>query len=35
MRWRPFEEKKDYDLNDAIADGVDELWRDGATAATF
>ena len=26
MRWRPFEEKKDYDLNDAIADGVDELW---------
>ncbi|WP_404298812.1 ATP-dependent RNA helicase HrpA [Alicycliphilus denitrificans] len=30
MRWRPFEEKKDYDLNDAIADGVDELWAGGA-----
>ncbi len=30
MRWRPFEEKRDYDLNDAIADGVDELWAGGA-----
>uniref|UniRef100_UPI003F84658C ATP-dependent RNA helicase HrpA n=1 Tax=Alicycliphilus soli TaxID=3228789 RepID=UPI003F84658C len=30
MRWRPWEEKKDYDLNDAIADGVDELWQGGA-----
>jgi ATP-dependent helicase HrpA len=28
MRYRPFEEKRDYDLNNAIADGVDELWRD-------
>ena len=27
QRWRPFEEAKDFDLNDAIADGVDELWR--------
>ncbi|WP_332774865.1 ATP-dependent RNA helicase HrpA [Polaromonas sp.] len=27
QRWRPFEESRDYDLNDAIADGVDELWR--------
>ncbi|ARU06898.1 ATP-dependent helicase [Comamonas serinivorans] len=26
-RWRPFEESRDYDLNRAIADGVDELWR--------
>jgi ATP-dependent helicase HrpA len=26
MRYRPFEEKRDYDLNNAIADGVDELW---------
>ena len=26
MRWRPFEEKKDHDLNDSIADAVDELW---------
>lgn len=30
VRYRPFEEKKDYDLNDAIADGVDELWNGGA-----
>ncbi len=28
QRWRPFEESREYDLNDAIADGVDELWRD-------
>jgi ATP-dependent helicase HrpA len=28
QRYRPFEETRDYDLNDAIADGVDELWRD-------
>jgi ATP-dependent helicase HrpA len=27
-RYRPFEESREYDLNDAIADGVDELWRD-------
>lgn len=26
QRWRPFEESRDYDLNDAIADAVDELW---------
>ncbi len=26
MRYRPFEEQRDYDLNNAIADGVDELW---------
>ena len=30
QRWRPFEEARDHDLNDAIADAVDELWRDGA-----
>ena len=29
MRYRPFEEKKDFDLNDAIAEGVDELWAGG------
>ncbi|UZG42926.1 ATP-dependent RNA helicase HrpA [Caldimonas thermodepolymerans] len=29
QRWRPFEEDRDYDLNDAIADAVDELWREG------
>ncbi|MBX9818880.1 MAG: ATP-dependent RNA helicase HrpA, partial [Burkholderiaceae bacterium] len=27
-RYRPFEESREYDLNNAIADGVDELWRD-------
>ncbi len=26
QRWRPFEEKKDFDLGDAIVDAVDELW---------
>lgn len=29
MRYRPFEGEKDKDLNDAIADGVDELWTGG------
>ncbi|VTU28317.1 ATP-dependent RNA helicase HrpB [Variovorax sp. PBL-E5] len=28
QRYRPFEESRDHDLNDAIAEGVDELWRD-------
>ena len=28
-RWRPFEESRDYDVNSAIAEAVDELWRDG------
>ena len=28
MRWRPFEESRDYGLDQAIADAVDELWRD-------
>jgi hypothetical protein len=27
QRWRPFEESRDHDLNDAIADAVDELWQ--------
>jgi ATP-dependent helicase HrpA len=26
QRWRPFEESRDHGLNEAIADGVDELW---------
>ena len=26
QRWRPFEESRDYGLNDAIASAVDELW---------
>jgi ATP-dependent helicase HrpA len=29
QRWRPFEEKKDHELADAIAEAVDELWREG------
>ena len=29
LRWRPFEERRDHDLNDAIAEAVDELWRGG------
>ncbi len=31
QRWRPFEEGKDHDLADAIAEAVDELWQ-GAQA---
>ncbi|MDP4734426.1 MAG: ATP-dependent RNA helicase HrpA [Limnohabitans sp.] len=30
QRYRPFEESRDYGLNDAIADAVDELWQGGA-----
>jgi len=30
QRWRPYEESREYDLNDAIADGVDELWQGNA-----
>jgi ATP-dependent helicase HrpA len=30
QRYRPFEERRDYDVNDAITEGVDELWRGGA-----
>ncbi|MEO8300004.1 MAG: ATP-dependent RNA helicase HrpA, partial [Burkholderiales bacterium] len=30
QRWRAFEESKDFDLHDAIAEAVDELWRDGS-----
>ena len=30
QRWRPFEESREYDLNDAISDAVNELWREGA-----
>ena len=28
QRWRPFEESREYDLNHAIGDAVDELWRE-------
>jgi ATP-dependent helicase HrpA len=27
QRWRPFEEKRDYGVADAVRDAVDELWR--------
>jgi ATP-dependent helicase HrpA len=27
--YRPFEESREYDVNDAICDAVDELWRQG------
>src|SRR5690606_35657112 len=30
QRWRPFEETRDFDANDAIADAVDELWAGNA-----
>ena len=30
QRWKAFEESKEFDLNDAIADAVDELWRSGS-----
>ena len=32
VRYRPFLESKDFDLNNAIADAVDELWRGGANS---
>jgi ATP-dependent helicase HrpA len=31
QRWRPFEESREYDLNSAIADAVDELWVGNAS----
>ncbi len=30
QRWRPFEESREYGLNEAIGDAVDELWREGS-----
>ena len=30
QRYRPFEDSRDYGLNEAIADGVDELWQGNA-----
>ena len=29
QRYRPYEESRDYGINEAIADGVDELWAGG------
>lgn len=30
QRWRPFEETREFDLNDAIGAAVDELWQAGS-----
>ncbi|WP_298824822.1 ATP-dependent RNA helicase HrpA [uncultured Piscinibacter sp.] len=30
QRWRPFEESREFDLNDALGEAVDELWREGS-----
>jgi ATP-dependent helicase HrpA len=30
QRWRPFEESREFGLNDAIGQAVDELWREGS-----
>ena len=30
QRWRPFEESREFELNDAISAAVDELWREGS-----
>jgi len=27
QRWRPFEDSRDFGIDDAVADAVDELWR--------
>ncbi len=29
QRWRPYQESREFDLDNAIADAVDELWREG------
>ncbi len=33
QRWRPFEDSREYGLNQAIADAVDELWTSGAAGS--
>ena len=33
QRWRPFEDSREYGLNQAIADAVDELWMSGAAGS--
>jgi ATP-dependent helicase HrpA len=34
QRWRPFEDSREYGLNQAIADAVDELWMSGAAGSS-
>ena len=29
QRWRPFEDTREYGVNEAIGDAIDELWREG------
>ncbi|MDE2277244.1 MAG: ATP-dependent RNA helicase HrpA, partial [Burkholderiales bacterium] len=33
QRWRPYEESREFDLDNAIAEAVDELWRGSPTGA--
>ncbi|MBX9792683.1 MAG: ATP-dependent RNA helicase HrpA, partial [Burkholderiaceae bacterium] len=33
QRWRPFEDSREYGLNHAIADAVDELWATGGAGS--
>ena len=33
QRWRPFEDSREYGLNHAISDAVDELWMSGAAGS--
>ncbi|MEN9544147.1 MAG: hypothetical protein RLZZ598_980, partial [Pseudomonadota bacterium] len=33
QRYRPFEERRDFDLNDAITEAIDELWRGRGASA--
>ncbi len=33
QRWRPFEDSREYGLNQAIVDAVDELWMSGAAGS--
>ena len=33
QRWRPFEDSREYGLNQAITDAVDELWMTGAAGS--
>ncbi len=30
QRWRPYEDSREFDLNDAIGAAIDELWREGS-----
>ena len=34
QRWRPYEESREFDLDNAIADAVDELWRQATSSSS-